>query len=80
MSRSMNCRPSDVLHLEDQFEAYALDSAVVRWGVSFEAAIAEAGRDAKDAAAAERKQNQVIRRWLPETRKYADPRRRNETL
>jgi hypothetical protein len=51
-------------------EAYALDSAVVRWGTSFEAAIQAATADAKSRDEAERRAGQVMRRWVPSTRKY----------
>ena len=76
----MRCRPSEVLRMEDEFVAYAFDSAVVRWGVSFEAALSNAGHDAKDAKAAERAQSRVLRNWLPETKKYADPRSRDQRV
>jgi hypothetical protein len=80
MSKSMNIRPSQVLDLDDPFEVYALDSAVVRWGTSFEAAIADAVNGAKDGNAAEKAQQRVIRRWIPSTRQYADPRQRDQKL
>lgn len=80
MSRSMRCRPSEVLRIEDEFVAYAFDSAVVRWGVSFEAAVSNAASDAKDQKAAERAQNRVIRNWLPSTKQYADPRKRDQRV
>jgi len=75
MSQSMRCRPSEVLRLEDEFTAYAFDSAVIRWGTSFEAALREAADGAKTPEAAERRQAFVIRRWIPTERKYADPRK-----
>jgi hypothetical protein len=70
MSQAMKCRPSEVYSLEaGSLEAYAFDSAVVRWGSAFQSALAEAGSK-KDPEAAQRT---VIRRWLPSQRKYADP-------
>lgn len=74
MSRAMRCRPSEVYRMSDEFVAYAFDSAVTRWGTAFEGAMAEAANKAKDADAAERAQQRIIRRWLPSERKYADPR------
>jgi hypothetical protein len=76
MSKQMSTRPSAILGL-DGLEAYALDSAVVRWGTAFDAAIEEAGRDAKDASKADLAIQRVIRRWIPSERRYADPRNRS---
>lgn len=77
MSQAMRCRPSEVYGLEvGSFEAYALDSAVVRWGAAFEAALADATHGAKSAEAAEAARDRVVRRWLPSQRRYADPAQR----
>lgn len=75
MSRQLGTRPSALLGLNG-LEAYALDAAVVRWGTAFDAAIAEASQDAKDAGKAEAAVQRVIRRWIPSQRSYADPGRR----
>lgn len=70
----MNCRPSAVFGMEPgTFEAYALDSAVVRWGTAFEAALSDATRGAKTDQGAEAARQRVLRRWLPSERRYADP-------
>jgi hypothetical protein len=70
----MRCRPSDVYGLEaGSFEAYAFDSAVVRWGHAFEAALSDAVHGAKNDQAAEVARQRVLRRWLPSERRYADP-------
>jgi len=77
MSRALHCRPSALFGIPpESLEAYALDSAVTRWGVSFEAALSDATSDAKDARGMERARQRVIRRWLPSERRYADPRKR----
>jgi len=71
----MHCRPSAVYGLvPGSFEAYAFDSAVVRWGTAFEAALSDAGTEAKTTQAAEAARQRVLRRWLPSERRYADPR------
>jgi hypothetical protein len=62
------------------FKAYAFDSAVVRWGTSFEAALSDASHGAKDADAAASARQRVVRRWLPSERRYADPARRGQSL
>lgn len=69
-------KPSVTYRVQSPFVAYALDSAVARWGMAFDNALAEAGNDAKNADQAERKQAQVLRRWVPSHRQYADPNRR----
>jgi hypothetical protein len=71
MAKSMSCRPSQVLQIEDAFVAYAVDSAVIRWGTAFEAALTEAGADANNPQEAERRQDRTMRRWVPSTRRYA---------
>lgn len=75
MGKAMNCRPSSLYGLEG-FEAYAFDSAVVRWGTAFDGALSEAASGAKTPEAAQSAQQRVIRRWLPSERRYADPARR----
>jgi hypothetical protein len=74
MSKALRSRPSEVLGITDEFVAYALDSAVVLWGTAFDAALQESVGSAKDHEAALRAQQKVMRRWLPETRKYAEMR------
>lgn len=70
----MKCRPSEVYGIEPgSFEAYAFDSAVVRWGSAFEAALSDAVHGAKNEGAAEMARQRVLRRWLPSQRRYADP-------
>ena len=73
----MRCRPSAVYGLEaGSFEAYAFDSAVVRWGTAFEAALSDAVHGAKTEQAAEAARQRTLRRWLPSERRYADPTRK----
>lgn len=75
MSKSMGCRPSEVFALEG-LEAYAFDSAVIRWGRSFDSAVDEAVNDSKGGADAEKAAQRVIRRWIPSSKKYANPSQR----
>lgn len=69
MSKALNRPYSEVIGLQG-LEAYALDAAVVRWGTAFQAAIEAATADAKNRGEAERKADQVVRRWVPSTRRY----------
>jgi hypothetical protein len=81
MAKAMRCQPADVYGLgAGSFEAYAFNSAVVRWGTAFETAVSEATREAKDAQAAQTAQARVLRRWLPSERRYADPAQRGSQL
>lgn len=64
MSRGLGCRPSQVFVIQDPLVAYCLDSAVVRWGNAFEAALSDCTKNAKDQKAAERAQERTARRWL----------------
>lgn len=50
--------------------AYSLDAAVVRWGTAFDAAVHAGSAGAKNTNEAQRKADQVIRRWIPSTRQY----------
>jgi len=59
--------------MQDEFVAYAFDSAVCRWGMAFEAALQDAGQGAKTPDAADKARQRVLRRWLPSERRYADP-------
>lgn len=74
MSKALRCRPSEILQIADEFEAYALDSAVVRWGTAFDHAVQEAVQGARNTNEAERRQATVVRRWIPEERRYANVR------
>ena len=81
MSQAMRCRPSAVYGLEPgSLEAYALDSAVVRWGTAFQAALSEATQEAKTEKAIATARQRVIRRWLPSERRYADPAKRGQEM
>lgn len=69
MSQKLGSPYSQIVGLTG-LEAYALDMAVVRWGTAFQAAFDGATANAKNAGEAERKADQVIRKWIPSTRKY----------
>jgi hypothetical protein len=69
MTKALNRPYSEIIGLQG-LEAYALDAAVVRWGTASQAAIERAGADSKTQAEAERKVNQMVRRWLPSQRVY----------
>lgn len=77
MSKSLKVPPSEVYGIEaGSLEAYAMNAAVVRWGTAYDAAVAYATQDAKDNNAARAAADRVTRRWIPETRRYADPAKR----
>jgi hypothetical protein len=69
MSKATGKTYAEIIGLEG-LEAYALNAAVVRWGTAFQTAIDQATGGAKNSGEAERKADQVIRRWIPSTRRY----------
>ena len=69
LSKSLNRPYSQIVGLTG-IEAYAVDAAIVRWGTSFDAAIAASSDGAKNRAQAESKAQTVIRRWIPSARQY----------
>lgn len=69
MSQALKRPYSELVGLQG-LQAYALDAAVVRWGTAFQAALQDAGTDAKTPAEAERRAMGVVRRWIPSTRQY----------
>jgi hypothetical protein len=69
MSQTLNRPYSEIVGISG-LPGYALDSAVVRWGTAFKAALEDAGSEAKTPAEAERRAQQVIRRFIPSTRQY----------
>lgn len=71
--KAYGIQPSTAFSIADPFVAYAVDAAVARWGMAFEAAMQEAGKDKKDPQAQERARATVLRRWLPSERRYATP-------
>lgn len=64
MSQALRCRPSSLYGLNDPVVAYCFDSAVARWGVSFEAAVQQAVKGKTDERQAEQAQMRVVRKWL----------------
>lgn len=71
--KAYGTQPSAAFNIRDPFVAYAVDACVARWGLAFDAAIQQAGSDAKTAEAAARAQQRVLRAWLPSQRRYATP-------
>jgi hypothetical protein len=76
-AKTWNCRPSNLLAIEDDYVAYCLDQAVGYLGRSIEA---ELGRvEAKSESEAEAKRQRVLERFLydektkPTRGAYADP-------
>lgn len=69
MMRTMNRPYSQIIGMSG-IEGYALDAAVIRWGTAFQNALESATSGAKNQAEAERKADQVMRRWVPSTRRY----------
>jgi hypothetical protein len=71
--KAFGTQPSAVLRIRHPLVAYAVDSSVSLWGLSFDAALQEAASAAKTPEAAAKAQQRVLRAWLPSERRYADP-------
>lgn len=77
-AKTWNCRPSDLLAIEDDYVAYCVDQAVGYFGRHLEGELERAGSDAKTQDEAEWKQKQILDKYLGEEDKpqrglYADP-------
>jgi hypothetical protein len=71
-----NCRPSDLVNLDDDYLAYCLDQAVGYVGRAIQAELDKV--EAKTESEAERKRKLVFERFFGDTQKpsrglYADP-------
>lgn len=77
-AKTWNCRPSDLLNIQDDYVAYCLDQAVGYFGRTLENELEKAGSDAKNNADAEWKRRAVLDRYLgdndkPQRGQFADP-------
>ena len=82
MARTWKQRPSEIYAIEDLYAAYCFDKAVMTFGMSYEADLEQASREAKSVAAAKQAIAIVQNRWLtdedekpgtPTQRKFKDP-------
>lgn len=69
MTRTYHRPYSDLVGLSG-LEAYAVDAAVLRWGTAFQSALDASGQGAKTPEQAQARAEQVLRRWVPSTRRY----------
>lgn len=77
-AKTWNCRPSDLLSIDDRYVAYCLDQAVGYFGRHLEAELEKAGNGAKNDQEAEWKRRLVMDRYMSDTDKpqrgmFADP-------
>lgn len=77
-AKTWNCRPSDLLDIEDAYVAYCLDQAVGYFGRHLEAELEKAGNGAKNDQEAEWKRKLVMDRYMsdkdkPQRGLFADP-------
>lgn len=78
MAQTFRCLPSDLLHIEDPYDAFRLDRAVWLFGTTLKAELeSQKGKNEKEI---ERKQDRVLKKWIPELAasptKYRDPGKR----
>lgn len=77
LAKTWNCRPSELLGLTSDWDAYCLDNAVAAFGNHLTAELD--GVEGKNKQEIERKRETILRRYLPEAtkaRKFADPGKR----
>lgn len=48
MARAYHCRPSELLGVQEPYEAYCLDEALYLWGSYIENTVAQAGTNIND--------------------------------
>lgn len=75
-AKTWNCRPSELLAIEDPYVAYCVDQAVGYFGRHVQAALDEV--DDKDAKVAEGKRKIILDKYIGDAKKparglYADP-------
>lgn len=74
MSKTMSCRPSTLLSIDDQLAAFCFDRAVFSFGTALKSELDSVkGKTEKEI---ENAQERVIRKWIPDlptSKKYADP-------
>ena len=66
MAKTWNRRPSEIYCITNEVAAYHLDRAVMLFGLSLEADLDKATKNAKNRKEAERKAALVLDRWLRE--------------
>jgi hypothetical protein len=77
LSRSYKCRPSELLGIENSWDAYCFDNAIQLFGGTIQNKIDSVSE--KTDAATSRKRESILRRYIPElakARKFADPGKR----
>lgn len=77
LAKTWNCRPSQLINVQSDWQAFCLDRAVATFGNALKAELESV--EGKNAKAVERKRSQILGRWIPEAReqrKFADPGRR----
>lgn len=84
LSKATGKSPADCIYIpkSDQLARWSFDSAVSLFGESLEAELEKASSDAKNEKEAKRKQDRILKKWLPEAMnagggpKFADPARK----
>lgn len=67
----MGTRPSEIYDVEDAFEAFCFDRAVITFGLAVEHALH--GVEGKNAKEIERKQARELDKWLGRKQQFRDP-------
>lgn len=64
LAKQLKTRPSELYGVEDELTAWSFDRAVQTFGQALEAAIRTATKKTKNQAAADRKAQQTLDKWL----------------
>lgn len=77
LAKTWGCRPSELLNLSSDFDAYCLDNAVATFGNHLSAELESV--EGKNKREMERKREAILRRYIPQqakARKFKDPGKR----
>lgn len=64
LSKTYNCRPSQLMHIEDPLAAYYFDRAIAVFGIHLENEIEQAEAKGKSASQKAMKRNMVLNKYL----------------
>jgi hypothetical protein len=77
-SKAFHCRPSELLHIEDELTAYYFDRAIFTFGKAVEAELERVsqqgkGKSKRTQAQINMARQQVLNRWVGGPRQFRDP-------
>lgn len=73
LAKQWGVRPSELLSIAYELDAYFLDRAITTFGMSVEADLDKASTDAKNSKKAAQARARVLDKWLETETRYRDP-------